>query len=177
MKTKKPLPAANISGVTQFVADIPIESVITVLVGFPRLEMESITSLEGHDTFKAYFNDTGRKIPIYLSMKPWNKTETMLLLSYHRPRYLLTSITIAIGLSVLLIFSIIGLILFESFLAFMLLMISGIALIVFIAMSGNSSIYDDEYRFDGEKLRLQEDLMNYIVDGLMDSSELQLVEH
>lgn len=176
MKNKKSQPFVDTSHMTQFVADISTESVITILENLPRFQTKAVSSTVSLFTFEVRFTNALNKTPIYLSLQPWNKTETLITLSYNKPTNMISNMIILATFMIVAIMSVIGYGLFNSISGLVVVWGLTLGLLFYTRINGNTAL-DNNYTFDAKRLRTQEDLMGWIVADLQHSADLEIVEY
>lgn len=177
MKSKKDVSGTSTFGVTKFVATIPIEKTIEFLTHLAKVHIAPIFIFDRLRHFSIYFDDKKRKIPIYVTLQSWNVSETKVTLSYNRPGRLTTVLFLAFLFALLAVVVAISYVIFDTTFAFVILWILAFMLLAYSKLSGLShDVLDNQYQFDGEKVRIQEDLMLYIVEELKQISELDILE-
>ena len=175
MKSKKSLPSAHTHNATKFVASVPLEDVVRELETFPRLKLKLLHAYPNQWEYRATFPNVAENFPIFVSMSRWNKTETLVILNYHRPRQMQSRIGWLFILVLVVILSATSLILFDSVLAFMTIWLVWMGGLIYNKINGLGKISMSDEVLDARKKRTQEDLMNYIVNELDNSAELNIV--
>ena len=85
MKNKKALPSAHAHNATQFVVSASLESVIIDLESFPCLKLQLLRGYPNQREYSARFIDDANRTSIFITMRDWNNTDTMVTLNYYRP--------------------------------------------------------------------------------------------